>query len=608
MKNSSEFNISDIVSSDEVISGMHTPAGEAMYAVPNKADDMIEYDEECEDLLKEALGLTSIPQSLNGGEVLLLPGSPQPPGLSRELGNDEETDFFGAPEDGVSLPPEESNKYRREETNKKDSKNFFDFLFTNNNSDNEREKTNEVSMSNELNKLSDNLKRIGRYRESAITSKLAQSSSEQAIDDRTFILTYSIFRLSSKTSFSSGSNKGAFQRIFDQGNINKQLSVSKAVDSIWQALSTTDLLLGFGGDLSEPRYDIQRFKDFFITGKINFDSFVEKVQEGAQDRDGITTGIGQENDNINMWFNNLNSAAVRACFELRDSILRSASTSRLGESHAAAGESAGAPTSRFHQSDIAAGEPAGGMQAKPAEGVTPGSNSLRGWDRYIDKHKTGDIGKKVKEAWEIWVESSYNTSKYNDSFGSWVSWYNSVRGTDHLSPEQVIEKLNVSDQPPVAGTVAAQVAGADANTTELNGSDVRAKLVEYFKSLSSSTRESVVAGPLRLRNARVRRRIRRLGGAEKAVKSVISFRGNGSYEKGLELYNKFNSEQGKGSTEQKGGRKVTTYTMSELQNKAISDLLTLDVREYKENKSRESRSTASMERYDRIMKIANSIN
>ena len=126
----SEFIIDNLIPSEEVASGAHVPVGEVMFAIPNKADDE-EIEEE--NMNKKALGLTSIPQSTTGGEVLELPGAPQPPGLSRETGDDEETDLFGAEEEGVDFPPEHYKTQKRNDFYEpKDLKeDFLEFLYAN---------------------------------------------------------------------------------------------------------------------------------------------------------------------------------------------------------------------------------------------------------------------------------------------------------------------------------------------------------------------------------------------------------------------------------------------------------------------------------------------
>lgn len=152
----SEFSSADIIPTEEVASGMHTPTGEMMYAIPNKADD--DEIEEDEGMNKSALGLTSVPQSLYGGNVLDPHGSPEPPGLSREYGDDEETDLFGASEEGVDFPPEHYKEQAEINTNNQISEDmdFFDFLY----SKNQNRNLSEEIMKKQLQDLELGLKKI----------------------------------------------------------------------------------------------------------------------------------------------------------------------------------------------------------------------------------------------------------------------------------------------------------------------------------------------------------------------------------------------------------------------------------------------------------------
>lgn len=98
-----EVDISSLLNTEtDVASGQHTPAGKALWSLPEVST------ESESDLKKEALGLTSIPSSTNGGEVLELSGVPEPPGQRRDLGDDEELNFFGAPgtDELNNLPPQ----------------------------------------------------------------------------------------------------------------------------------------------------------------------------------------------------------------------------------------------------------------------------------------------------------------------------------------------------------------------------------------------------------------------------------------------------------------------------------------------------------------------
>jgi hypothetical protein len=80
---------------------------------------------------KEALGLTDIPAGRVGGDVLGNSGVPQPPGLSREQGDDEETDLFGAVEliEPDQSLPSKNQKYQEEESCDSDDFDFMEYLF-----------------------------------------------------------------------------------------------------------------------------------------------------------------------------------------------------------------------------------------------------------------------------------------------------------------------------------------------------------------------------------------------------------------------------------------------------------------------------------------------
>jgi len=115
---------------------------------------------------KESMGLLDLPSSIGGGdgsdesfEVINFKGTPQNPGLSREMGSGEETDFYGAKESGVDLP-QRNNKYQDSDEFKENEFNeneFIDFLFGN-------KKGNKI-MSNELKKLEGLLREMGKVNE-----------------------------------------------------------------------------------------------------------------------------------------------------------------------------------------------------------------------------------------------------------------------------------------------------------------------------------------------------------------------------------------------------------------------------------------------------------
>lgn len=174
-----ELPIEIINTTRDVASGMHQPEGETMWSVNNMAEDRLvgglsdgkspsDFDEDLleegriiemehtsdkqvateiamdhltEDLgyykkikklEKEAIGLLDIPASLGGeasgesGEVLLFDGVPQNYGLSRELGDDEEVDFFGSKEEGYNLPQAKNVKNNKDSINLHRNSSCFD--------------------------------------------------------------------------------------------------------------------------------------------------------------------------------------------------------------------------------------------------------------------------------------------------------------------------------------------------------------------------------------------------------------------------------------------------------------------------------------------------
>jgi len=225
----------DILNTEQdVASGMHEPAGEAMWSVPNNAamaDDKLpggladnkspsdfnksmleegikielehtsdkllareiamdhltedkEYYNRLKAMEKEAMGLLDVPFSIGSGEsdegddesgeVLTFKGT-QNPGLSRGLGDGEETDYFGAAEDGVDLPPR-NHKYQ-------DDNKFIEFLFSNKESYNrfmnltkKALRTNGEAMISELSKLEDFFRKAGKSAEANSVSSLKKTS------------------------------------------------------------------------------------------------------------------------------------------------------------------------------------------------------------------------------------------------------------------------------------------------------------------------------------------------------------------------------------------------------------------------------------------------
>lgn len=256
--------------------------------------------------------------------------------------------------------------------------------------------------------------------------------------------------------------------------------------------------------------------------------------------------------------------------------------------------------------EVSTGE---GVLAKPAEqpsgGVTPVAKPRSGWEGYF----ANGGPKGMKAAWEAWVAANPNQG-YDASFLSWVKWYRK-QVTDRTIPsggnvDAVLRLLGGAA--PAAPAAKTDEAAKPAEDTEPpiaeEGKPPREAMEEYFRAISSKTREARIAGPLRLRNARVRRRIRRLGDPAAAVEAVLSFRGGGDVEKGLALYDSYDQTQTPEGTEERGGKTVSTYKMSEFQNKAVSDILTLKVRDYRAGRGRTRRSVAFEDRQDQLLKMA----
>lgn len=93
----------EINSNTDVISGQHTPTGETMWSIPNDLSD----DALLEELTKEALGLTDIPASSESSNEIIS----EVPKDNFVIGDDEQTEYFGANEDVPDLPPM-INKYQ----------------------------------------------------------------------------------------------------------------------------------------------------------------------------------------------------------------------------------------------------------------------------------------------------------------------------------------------------------------------------------------------------------------------------------------------------------------------------------------------------------------
>ena len=110
------LNVNPAATSKDVASGQHMVDGD------HWSHASINYS-----LKKQSLGLTSIPASTTGGEVLALPGIPENPGLKRDEG--DEIDYFGGNSELVDEIPPGNYKYQNEEDKPKtEYEDFVNFL------------------------------------------------------------------------------------------------------------------------------------------------------------------------------------------------------------------------------------------------------------------------------------------------------------------------------------------------------------------------------------------------------------------------------------------------------------------------------------------------
>lgn len=562
------FTLDDLIPSEETASGMHTPVGENMFAIPNKADD----DEvEEESIEKEALGLTSMPQSLYGGEVLDLPGAPQPSGLSREQGEDEETEFFGAKEEGVDLPPEHYKTQKTQEMSESDEpdEEFFDFLFNKNQKKSGTSLSIGAIMKTHLKNLEDGLKKISAVKSDfSLGNKLATDALNRDFRAAWGNVIQTLGALQSHAGISPPEKAAQYQKL------------------------TRDRVLGPEGKEQEPIDNL---------GTLNQD--LTQVFSTVY---GYRWGEKQWND---MGYKGMIRKVVEAATVFNEMYAQIKSTEEFGTSE----QETEYPESMQPEDDRS---PMAKREESP--GVAPAEKASSGWEGYLSR---SPAGAQVKAAWEAWLSGNPGNG-YDLSFGSWVQWYNSVRGGRHLDPAEVMEMLKV-DPAAAAPEAAAEAEGktpeetaADAAATPEEAPEAppisdaskppREALEEYFRAIASKTREARIAGPLRLKNARVRRRIRMLGGPAAAVEAVLSFRGGGDAEKGLALYTEYDQTQEATGTEERAGKVVSSYKMSEFQTKAISDILTLKPRDYAEREG-SRRSDAFENRNDQLLKIASTI-
>jgi hypothetical protein len=113
----SVLNVNQDATSKDVASGQHMVDG----------DQWVHQSSKTNSLKKRSMGLTSIPSSTTGGELLSLPGTPENPGLQIDEG--DETDFFGATDDLVGEVPPKNEKYKDESAKPKtEYDDFISFL------------------------------------------------------------------------------------------------------------------------------------------------------------------------------------------------------------------------------------------------------------------------------------------------------------------------------------------------------------------------------------------------------------------------------------------------------------------------------------------------
>jgi hypothetical protein len=190
-----------------VSSGQDMPAPETQLSVPNDAADD-DLDEEVVEQIKEAIGLTDIPPSTEGGELLNFQGVPRPRGLQRDEDDDDvghfrkKVNLFG--DEAVlpdEIPPKNESRFDAEEEQKEKGNAFLEFLFENSdkfatNSFTKREKPRalgekkltrgakqfgESIMSDKLKKLDKHLTRL--FKEAQLLDQTSQFPSQQVINE-----------------------------------------------------------------------------------------------------------------------------------------------------------------------------------------------------------------------------------------------------------------------------------------------------------------------------------------------------------------------------------------------------------------------------------------
>lgn len=437
VKKSSQFSIEDFIPSEETIAGMHTPAGENMFAVQNRADDSGDEEDE---IKKEALGLTSVPQSTNGGELLDLPGSPQNPGMSMEKGDDEETEFFGAKEEGVDFHPEHKKEQQSNNlyNNDKPDEEFFDFLFTNKKKESDLSFNNEVSMFKHLKNLENSLKKI-----SAVSSN------------------YSILKKISQENLEVV--KGRYEVAVKDFEMKKEILFDLVKKKIFTNTKSRNFNFHMDSAVASFMQDLKNAKtkeDFKHSGA----SFRRKI---AQDIKSDLSRVQLNNVNIEAEYGQMLDDLEEAFIELWYSYFKYKDVLKSGSSSVDLGEDPGTSSVQQTSNESQVSNESGvdtlnrlsqetsEIQTKMEERVDtidPNSSSQKpaapsaktdaGWDRYkrlTDEKNDPGTGQAVQDAWNEWLKSNEG---YDESFDSWVRWYKKNKPADrHLSPGEVINLL-----------------------------------------------------------------------------------------------------------------------------------------------------------------------
>lgn len=495
-KDEKGFSIQDLVPPEDVASGQHQPSGENLWAVPSFADDDIEDDE---DIKKEALGLTSVPQSLYGGEVLTLPGSPQPPGLSREMGDDEETDLFGAESDIVDAPPEHYKEQRYPSDSKKDmpAESFFDFLFTNNKLESENSSIKDNNMKKALFDLAINLKKIGEKEAAKIISKAQVTDMDLEYRDQARTEYKDKYKSYFGQSRVPSEEVNRLTEVVKNDFYNKFIKRLKYIDRKNSARTDeieqlfSDIIMDLTSDTPQNA-NIEQYSRALLEAATRF---LHKINKNNRE---VWKNRYQNETLYNVYTNHIEKMK-----DLKRSLISLSAPSQAPADQKDTGsyESERQPTSSY----------------------------ATGWESYISKTPDGE---KVRDAWIQW---SSGVEGYTPDFSSWVSWYNQkVKELGrHLSVNEVVNSLSDSPSQMVAkpeeeGTAVPESPQGEQQGRQ-EGMEERDIAVEDSDSVRRNIEQiiaDVFSGKYRLRGpftqATAKRRIRRLGGVEGAAEAVIA--------------------------------------------------------------------------------------